>query len=61
MTGWSVMWSTSVSLRGPFGKDLRSISGPFPIYDHGNQTSVDNFSILGRESHNLTKTSDEAI
>ena len=36
------------------------LKAPYPIYDHcnitGHTTTVDNFSIVGRESQNLTRT-----
>ena len=38
---------------------------PSPIYDHsirsGHEVNIDNFSIVGREDHNLTRTIKEAL
>ena len=44
-----------------FGGKVKGTSqGSFPIYDHanttGHHTRVDNFSTVGRESHNFTRT-----
>ena len=49
-----------------FGKGLEEpIRAPSPIYDHasitGYHTSLDNFTIVGRESHNLAGTIKETI
>ena len=41
------------------------LKAPSPIYDHSNTTGhttvLDNFSIVGREYHNLTRLIKEAI
>ena len=49
-----------------FERDLKkTLKPPCPIYDHSNITghhiSIDNFSIVGREAQNLTRTIKEAI
>ena len=50
-----MMRSTEGSLHGPLGKRLRI---PSPIYDHanisGHHTKLDNFSIVGRNSHTIS-------
>ena len=48
-----------------FQERLREhLRAPFPIYDHanirGHQNNLDNFTTVGRESHNLTRTIKEA-
>ena len=63
--GWSVMRTTKGILQGPLGEKYKEhIRTPSPIYDHVSTTShptrVDNFSIMGRESHNITRTIKEA-
>ena len=41
------------------------LRAPFPIYDHGNisdpHISVDHFSIVDREVHNITRTVKKAM
>ena len=41
------------------------LKAPSPIYDHsnisGHTVTIENFSILGREDHNLTRTIKEAL
>ena len=41
------------------------LKAPIPIYDHfnitGHSTTIENFSIVGREDQNLIKTIKEAI
>ena len=53
MTGLSVMRNLLGSLQEPLRKGLNNILGPLPHYDHSNihvhQTSLDNFSVVGRE------------
>ena len=49
-----------------FGEKFREhLKVPSPIYDHSNITShttaLDNFSIVGREGHNLMRLIKEAI
>ena len=49
-----------------FGETFKEhLRTPSPIYDHvsitGHQTSIDRFSVVGMESHNLTRTVKEAI
>ena len=44
----------------PFGERFREhLKAPSPIYDHctttGHTTAMDNFSIVGREDHNLMR------
>ena len=56
------IWQSARTL----GKKLKEhFRAPFPIYVHANPTgdltSVDSFSIVGRESHNLTRTIKEAM
>ena len=46
-------------------KDTRNISGPPLIFNHfqttGNNITLDNFSIVGRESQGFTRTFKEAM
>ena len=49
-----------------FGKRLNEhLRSPSPINDHanttGHHTTVDNFSIMGRESHNIARTIKEGM
>ena len=49
-----------------FGERFKEhLKHPSPIYDHstitGHDTTIDNFSILGREDHNLMRLIKEAI
>ena len=49
-----------------FGERFRDhLKAPSPIYDHsnitGHTTALDNFSIVGREDHNLMRLIKEAI
>ena len=59
MTDWRVMKNTKESLQGPLGKGLRNILGyllPYMAIPTSHHYSrVDNCSIVGRESHNITR------
>ena len=49
-----------------FGERFKEyLNAPFPIYDHhnitGHDTTIDNFSIVGREDQNLIRAIKEAI
>ena len=49
-----------------FGERYKEhLKAPFPIYDHhtttGQETSIENFSIVGREDQNLIRAIKEAI
>ena len=59
------MRSTYGNLQGILGKSKEHLRAPSPINNHANirsyHTMVDNLSIVGRESHNSTRTIKEAM
>ena len=57
--------NTLWSHQEPLVKGIKSILRPPPQYDHhtttGHETSIENFSIVGREDQNLIRAIKEAI
>ena len=66
VTGLIVMMNILVSQLENFEERLKEhLKAPSPIYDHhnisGHDVTIDNFTILGREDHNLLRTIKEAL
>ena len=64
MIGWYVEY-IGESARTFVERFREHLKAPSPIYDHshitGHTTTLDNFSIVGREDHNLMRLIKEAI
>ena len=64
--GWTVKMNTLGSHQEPLVRGIKEhLKAPSPMYDHhtitGHETSIDNFSIVGREDQNLIRAIKEAI
>ena len=59
------MRSIQVNQQGHLERFREHLKAPSPIYDHSNITgrtaALDNFSIVGKENHNLMRLIKEAI
>ena len=63
--GFSVMRSTNGSLQWPLKKVIGTCQAHSSIYDHantsGDHTKLENFSIVGRQSHTIARAIKEAM